>query len=552
MSARKVRRSTRDPYTQELHDLKVKRIQSNRVSNPSINADEEGTESHKNDEGHDEHHDSNMIMPFYSPPKQLQFWGDEQIAPHVEWGNLFYDLTYVSAAYNCGALLMSSLTPELWGRGLLYFIGLFGSLYNMFDNKLLYDARYTDRDYVHRVAAIVECLFPAAAVMMISSSLTIMPYHMDEFSLFVLLDAVAHVLMYVELYCYGKGDTEAIRNQSKAIILYRYLPMIAFSAAAFAVGLKIHKDHEKDSYTYKGDSNEHRYLASSSTDETSSGLSYSYNDLPITLLFIYYVLNIIISTIRRGYILPKSNFRKFDVPANIDFMIHRYGEFTMLMLGESILSLLIVDAVPGSSDYWLIFWFGLVTVCLIQSIKFGSEPDHADDHSLWHGMAKGYYYNVLIQFFSFALIAFGITFKAHLQKVVQEESYDHRRASELPISRELAGYVKVSENAINSTYCGSLAIILLLIELMMNTHKGSVKDLLSSGPVTLLFVLVRLVIVVVVATLSQWLEDGPIVIISGFCCVVAYCFAMLFSFRYDHRQMASSWCNEKCSVNNGQ
>jgi len=31
--------------------------------------------------------------------------------------------------------------------------------------------------------------------------------------------------------------------------------------------------------------------------------------------------------------------KQFSVPTNIDFTIHRYGEWTMLMLGEDILSL---------------------------------------------------------------------------------------------------------------------------------------------------------------------------------------------------------------------
>ena len=45
----------------------------------------------------EKHHGS---TPFYLPPVQMQRWGDDQILPHVNWGDLFFDLFYVGAAFN--------------------------------------------------------------------------------------------------------------------------------------------------------------------------------------------------------------------------------------------------------------------------------------------------------------------------------------------------------------------------------------------------------------------------------------------------------------------
>ena len=42
-------------------------------------------------------------------------------------------------------------------------------------------------------------------------------------------------------------------------------------------------------------------------------------------------------------------------------MIHRYGEWILLMIGEGILSLLIVETVEVG-DYYLITAFGILTV----------------------------------------------------------------------------------------------------------------------------------------------------------------------------------------------
>ena len=57
----------------------------------------------------------------YSLPRQMQKWNEKQHLPHVNWGDLFFDLFYVAAAYNLGALLKADPTP----RGLLYFFALF-------------------------------------------------------------------------------------------------------------------------------------------------------------------------------------------------------------------------------------------------------------------------------------------------------------------------------------------------------------------------------------------------------------------------------------------
>ena len=50
----------------------------------------------------DEHtrNDHKTMTPFYSPPVQRQRYGDEKVLPHEGWGDLFFDLFYVAAAFN--------------------------------------------------------------------------------------------------------------------------------------------------------------------------------------------------------------------------------------------------------------------------------------------------------------------------------------------------------------------------------------------------------------------------------------------------------------------
>lgn len=41
------------------------------------------------------------IVPWYSPPIQRQRWGEDSVLPHVNWGDLFFDLFYVAMVRLC-------------------------------------------------------------------------------------------------------------------------------------------------------------------------------------------------------------------------------------------------------------------------------------------------------------------------------------------------------------------------------------------------------------------------------------------------------------------
>ena len=88
---------------------------------------------------------------------------------------------------------------------------------------------------------------------------------------------------------------------------------------------------------------------------------------------------------------------------NINFCIHRYGEWTMLMLGESIMSLLIVDVPKEDGDYFATFYCGLLTVILLQVLHFRSQPHLADQHATRRDKTAGVWWNVFQYIYSMAL-----------------------------------------------------------------------------------------------------------------------------------------------------
>jgi len=67
---------------------------------------------------------------WYSPPAQRIRWGGDQSLQHVDWGDLFFDLFYVSAVYNLGLLGLSGFGTGEHLRAAIYFLGSLGPLWS--------------------------------------------------------------------------------------------------------------------------------------------------------------------------------------------------------------------------------------------------------------------------------------------------------------------------------------------------------------------------------------------------------------------------------------
>jgi hypothetical protein len=97
--------------------------------------------------------------------------------------------------------------------------------------------------------------------------------------------------------------------------------------------------YNSDSYNYSKNStsaseSHYRNLASdyssSSYSSYSGGVQWTIADLPLALCLSAYVLNILFTIFERAtYNKTIYDVREYFVPNNIDYMIHRYGEWTM-------------------------------------------------------------------------------------------------------------------------------------------------------------------------------------------------------------------------------
>lgn len=103
----------------------------------------------------------------------------------------------------------------------------------------------------------------------------------------------------------------------------------------------------------------------------------------------------------------------------------------MLMLGESILSLLIVDVPAENTEYFTTFYCGLLTVIFLQYLHFRSMPEHADDFALRRSKNRGMVWALLHYAYSCALLGLGAALSLFVLSFSYEVAADDHRVLEI-------------------------------------------------------------------------------------------------------------------------
>lgn len=130
-----------------------------------------------------------------------------------------------------------------------------------------------------------------------------------------------------------------------------------------------------------------------------SGVAYLSSDaerdhIAIILLLVGWILRpflMAFANMCRGNLDPSKNCEDIFVPMSIEFIIHRYGEFSMLILGEGVLSLVIVEHSKSAdyTEYYGTFTLGVLSVILMQFLFFKSQPSDAAHHALHRSRTAG-------------------------------------------------------------------------------------------------------------------------------------------------------------------
>ena len=159
--------------------------------------------------------------------------------------------------------------------------------------------------------------------------------------------------------------------------------------------------------------------------------------------------------------------------------------FTCFFVGESVLSLLIVDIPDEGLDFYGTFFAGVLSVTLLQYLYFKTQPHHADGHAFRRSRVAGIFFSVFIQFYSAALIIVGVSYKMLLSEYAYESDKESSKyveggetKSATILTRFLAGgsgpnYSTEERKLRNAIFfCIGLAFVFLTLDVMTFLHKG--------------------------------------------------------------------------------
>lgn len=228
------------------------------------------------------------------------------------------------------------------------------------------------------------------------------------------------------------------------------------------------------------------------------------------------------------------------VPMNVDFNIHRNAEWTMLMLGESVFSLL-VEEISESSGFYSTFYCGLITVIFLEYIHFTSQPMVAERHAMVESKNRAIMLATVLNFYSASLVGLGAGLTLFLRTFAKSGNGERRLWLEFAFEgRWLAGGGEPAfppdelKQRAATVFSISLGLVLFCVELMTFFHVGldKVRAMLRSKSTMIQYaiivlVVVRLGLILFVATLCQWNTDPQVLSGIGLASVLMY--SVLFS-----------------------
>eukprot|EP00566_Odontella_aurita_P006424 CAMPEP_0113547210 /NCGR_PEP_ID=MMETSP0015_2-20120614/12230_1 /TAXON_ID=2838 /ORGANISM="Odontella" /LENGTH=593 /DNA_ID=CAMNT_0000447741 /DNA_START=82 /DNA_END=1863 /DNA_ORIENTATION=+ /assembly_acc=CAM_ASM_000160 len=499
-------------------------------------------------------------IQMFSPPRQMQRWGDKQILPHINWGDLFFDLFYVAAAYNLSYIILNSPSRE----GVLYFVGLMGPIMWHWFLRVFFDSRFAlGDDILHRAFEVLQLCFLATVVthirpvdVMRSSAYP----DMFAYSLGMCCLVVCNILRFLEIKFFVVGE-KAAKISANRDIVSQMVQCVIYLAAAIVSGTRFYGNdgydgneggHRRARVASIGQDDiscsgitamlasqcgiEHRLLAETSGYAGKSDINIT--DIPVWLCLGGWLWSTIFDVAMVIFLPGNGEHKKITVPMNIDYAIHRYGEWIMLLLGESILSILISET-GTSLRYFITFYCAIISVVLLQYLHYRSQPHHADEHALRRNKNSGVLFFIMIQVYSIALVAVGVSYKMILYELFYEEkSNDSRRLlvwMKETASRILAGQdapkysLAERQGRVAHFFCGSLAVAWVCLDLMILSHNGIKASLhrcecevtRKVSKSAIFFCVLRVALVVFIATLSQYVTDPLRITVIGMVAIIA-------------------------------
>ncbi len=159
----------------------------------------------------------------------------------------------------------------------------------------------------------------------------------------------------------------------------------------------------------------------------------------------------------------------------------------MLMLGETVLSLLIVDPVHHA-DYYSTFFAGVLSIIMVEYLHFLSQPHDPDHHALRRNIYGAILHTTTMMFYSASLIVLGVSYKMMLYELVYEQDQGDSHGGYHQDTRSVLGAVffqrtlaEASSHALDTEdrqkriailFSGSMAFVWMCLDILILAHHG--------------------------------------------------------------------------------
>ena len=320
-------------------------------------------------------------MVFWKAPHPIKSWKNykDEEEPHTQWDDLFFDLIFVGVAYNVGHLLEHS-GPSL--SGFIDCMIIFNIASKLWQDKVLYFTRFDVEDFIHKIFNIIEyCLVGIMAChipLIHSHNVVEAKVSISGFTVIMLIHRLFIIMRWLEVsICSEKA------NASKLGTIETRKNMFLLLIDATAVYVTFY--HYEDGINIR-------------------------NILYICFCGVVFDHGIVFCNIIFGTFSQETS-----VPSHISYFIHRIGEFTMLMVGESVLSLTALKNMTPTVEFYFSLICGFFITSSIMFIQYSTSEFHAEKHVLRRSGKYGICWFHVKFMQSFFLVTFGVGLRIMLQ-----------------------------------------------------------------------------------------------------------------------------------------
>lgn len=383
---------------------------------------------------------------WYRSPEVRQYWDDEQEEIESDWAELFFDLIYVAMAFKLGDLIKEEIGKKefSFSSSFVFFFGQFLPMYEAWYRRTNYMAKFVGDSLFHKAVDIVENVLVGFMALFIGTGLQI------ESSLVA-------TAKHIEQKSYSTRELADVPKGFDINILFcftvvKFVFHLLYILKYFEIRKLTFTGTEKRA---KGVQNMTLYalrqqLVALILTIVSSVLAYfgEATLAQITLIGSYFIVSFVFSYIS----VNVTKKRQFGVPFNVFFFIKRIGEFTMLMLGEGVLQIIILPIGDNVSSHLLDFVFAYLILNGLELIKFYMLPENPNDHVLVKSQWRSPFVLLLYPFFFSALICVGVALKLVLaadDSLQEDDNKNFRITSLLCVSLTFSVFSLILKNLLH-------------------------------------------------------------------------------------------------------